>query len=423
MGSDGRMGRRPVLAALAAAAAARLPAGSASGSASTNVAGPARGAAAEQDTPPPLPFLSPGNFEGTPSYTLSNGRLAVTFLQVGASLASVVLADDPAQLNPLWNAVELNRQRGRANVGPSTTTGHLVCVDGFGTPSPEESKAGMLMHGEAHLRPYEVSTRRNGAVTEATLTTTLPIVQERFTRVLRMADAENVVYVESTLESQLGFDRPITWVEHATVGPPFVEPGVTVFDLSGTRAKSNAYADSPGSPAPKRRLASDREFTWPMAPGVDGGTIDVRQVPEAQPEAEFTTVLMDPGPLAWATALNPQRQLILGYMMRRADYPWMLNWGQYSTPGRPVRGMEFGVTLSGRRRSVETGSLFGAPTYRWLPANGSLTTRFLMFHARVPAGLTKIDEVRMENGEILIVDRKSGRQLRLKASLNNLYTA
>lgn len=388
--------RRPLLGGLVAA-----------------VGGFAGGAGA---APPPL--LAPGSFEGSPSYTLSNGALDLTFLQTGASLASIVLRDDPERLNPLWNSVEMNRARGRP-AGPNTTTGHLVCVDGFGTPSAEELMAGMLQHGEAHLRPYEVASSKSGGVAEVTMTTTLPIVQERFTRTMRMVDGENVVYVESKLDSLVGFDRIFTWVEHATVGAPFVEPGVTVFDLSATRARTNATQDPAGAPPVKRRMISDRDFTWPMAPGADGGMVDVRLVPDTQPEAEFTSVLMDTArPLVWATSLNPRRRLILGYMMRRADYPWMLNWGNYTTPGKPVRGMEFGVTLSGRRRSVETGRLFGVPTYRWLPANGSVTTRFLMFYARTPAGFARVDEVRHENGQIVIEDRAARQTVRLKASMN-----
>ena len=50
------------------------------------------------------------------------------------------------------------------------------------------------------------------------------------------------------VKSDTGFDRTITWVEHATVGPPFVEAGATVFDLSGTHARSNAYSDPAGAP-------------------------------------------------------------------------------------------------------------------------------------------------------------------------------
>ena len=400
-GASGKAGaliaRRPVLQGLAAAAVGGLTAGR----------------AGAQGGGPGL--LTPGDFEGTPSFVMSNGALDLTVLKTGASLASVVLRDDADRLNPLWNSVALNRLRGRPAV-PNTTTGHLVCVDGFGTPSPEEAKAGLLQHGEAHLRPYEIRSSKTGPVTEAVMTTTLPIVQERFTRTLRMVDGENVVYVESKLDSLLGFDRTFTWVEHATVGPPFVEAGVTVFDLSAGRARTNPYQDAAG--APPRRMASDRDFTWPMAPGAKGGMVDTRQIPEPQAESEFTSVLLDPTrDFVWTTSLNPRRKLIIGYVMRRADYPWMLNWGSYATPGQPVRGMEFGVTLSGRRRSVETGTLFGAPTYRWLPANGSVSTHFLMFYARAPDGMRKVDDVRLENGEILIEDRAARRQVRLKASL------
>ena len=144
-----------------------------------------------------------------------------------------------------------------------------------------------------------------------------------------------------------------------------------------------------------------------------------KKVVEAQPEAEFTTFLLDPSrEHVWTTSLNPRRRLVLGYLMRRADYPWMLNGGQYTTPGKPVRGMEFGMTLSGRKRSVEQGRLFDTPTYRWLPANGSVTTRFLMFYARTPDGFSRVDDVRLENGQLVIEDRRAGRTVRLKASMN-----
>ena len=60
----------------------------------------------------------------------------------------------------------------------------------------------------------------------------LPRVHEVYTRTLRMADGENVVYVNGTLLSLLDFDRPINWAEHATIGSPFLDPGVTVVDIS-----------------------------------------------------------------------------------------------------------------------------------------------------------------------------------------------
>ena len=39
-----------------------------------------------------------------------------------------------------------------------------------------------------------------------------------------------------------------------------------------------------------------------------------------------------------------------------------------------------------RREAISEGTMFGAPTYRWLPAKSTINSRFLMFYTRVPDG-------------------------------------
>jgi len=36
--------------------------------------------------------------------------------------------------------------------------------------------------------------------------------------------------------------------------------------------------------------------------------------------------------------------------------------------------------------------MFGAPTYKWLPAKSRMRTRFLFFYCAVPAGFTGVSE-------------------------------
>ena len=92
--------------------------------------------------------------------------------------------------------------------------------------SQEERKAGLPGHGEAHRVPWDVvSSAKKGVTTTVTFSATLPIVQEVFRRTLRMVDGEQVVYIESELENLLGFDRPINWGEHATIGAPSSSSG------------------------------------------------------------------------------------------------------------------------------------------------------------------------------------------------------
>ncbi len=365
-------------------------------------------------------FLAEGTYEGAPSLTLSNGRMALTVLVKGSTVAALVLADDAEKLSPYWNPARMARELGRAAPADGAL-GHFICLDGFGGVSSEERAAGLPSHGEAHLEIFTVRSGRQGNVAEVTLSARLPIAMEAFSRTFRMVDGENVVYVESTLESLLGFDHPMQWAEHATVGSPFLEPGATVFDLSGTQSQNRPYTESANPRGQtERRLASGVDFTWPAAPGKDDKTVDMRSTPENPHYMDHTTTRLDPAhEFAWTAALNVKKRLLLGYLFRRRDYPWLQTWGDYPPTGKLARGMEFSSQPYDvpRREAVGMGPLFGEPTFQWLPAKASLHRRFLFFYTRVPEGFTETDDVRLENGGIVVEDRRSGKRVVLPASL------
>ena len=359
------------------------------------------------------------SFEGYSAVTLSSGKLELTVMAKGATLSSVVLQDDPEKLNPLWNPMRMARELGRSPRYDGGA-GVFVCVDGFGPVSLEEKAAGLPMHGEAHSQTFDIELRRENKSNIATLRANLPIVQEAFTRTFRIADGESVISVDSELENQLGFDRPVNWAEHATIGSPFLESGVTVVDLSGSRSRTRPY-DRIDNGQTTRRLASGQDFTWPLAPGLNGKAIDLRQTPDDPHYLDHATTLLDPDrELEWATALNPKRRLLIGYIFRRAEYPWLQYWGNYPPTKKFSRGIEFATQPFdvSRREAVSTGTMFGAPTYRWLPAKSKITTRFVVFYTRVPEGLTKVDDVRIENGQIVVEDRSAQKQVRLAATVN-----
>jgi hypothetical protein len=358
-------------------------------------------------------------FEGRTAVAVANDKIELTVLVQGASLASVVLADDASKTNPLWDPARMARELGQSPRA-SGGTGHFVCVDGFGPTSAEERAAGLEGHGEAHRQTFEiVSSGRHGTSSELTMRARLPIVQENFTRTFRIVDGENVVYIDSELESLLGFDRPVNWAEHATVGSPFLEPGETVVDLSGSRSQTRPYPQVDLGRV-QRRLASGKDFAWPMAPGLDGKTIDLGTTPAELHFLDHATTLIDPSlRLGWVTALNPRSRLIVGYLFRREEYPWLQYWGNYPPTGKLSRGLEFSTQPYDvpRREAITTGTMFGAPTYRWLPAKSKIGSRFLMFFAHVPAGFSKVDEVRQEKGTIMIEDRGAGLRVTLAASM------
>ena len=337
-----------------------------------------------------------GNAAGAMPIALANDKIELTTLTRGGTFAKLLLRDGEP-LSPL----------GRL--------GHLLALDGFGAPSPEEAALGMPFHGEVGRQIFEVvATHESGPLHSLTMRTTLPLAQEVFTRTIELAEGESVVRVTSDLESLLSVDRPISWAEHATLGPPFMESGKVVVDMSAANCRVR-----PSKPGPiPGHLVYDKDFKWPMAPTVDGRQADLRVIPTAHNWLDLASCQMDPArQLEFVTALHLEKHLIFGYVFRREDYPWLMSWMNFTGDDRAARGMEFSTQTFdvSHREAVAMSPLFGTPTFRWLPAKSKIETRFLMFYTRVPAEFTRIDNVTFANARITILDH-SGKTVVLEAS-------
>ena len=90
---------------------------------------------------------------------------------------------------------------------------------------------------------------------------------------------------------------------------------------------------------------------------------------------------------AWFSAVNPKQGLMLAYVWKRADFPWIGNWEQsYGRKESPwdgkslTRGMEFTNTPFpvSLREAVDMGRFQGEKTFRWLTAKGGSTS--LVYH-------------------------------------------
>lgn len=360
--------------------------------------------------------LTKADYQGRPALILSNDMIELTVLEMGGALARLVLKDDPHGMNPFWDTLRADREVGQ----PERTdgmVGHFICVDGFGPASAEEQAAGMApYHGEAHSLTWVTqSFEQEGSIATLVQTVYLPRFQELLTRTLKLVDGENIIYVHSTLKNLLDFDRPVGWAEHATIGSPFLEPGVTVVDLSANRATTRAHEERLPTP---HRLAPDREFAWPKAPGVDGTVVDLRMAPN-ETSYDWSGYLWDPDrEYAFVTALHPGKRLLLGYVFKPSEYPWMQLWEHYPSGEILARGLEFGTQVFGRTRrdTITQGRFFGQLLYRWLPAKSEIEANFLLFWTRTPEGFQGVDDIQLRDGHLHITDNGTGSRFSLKLS-------
>jgi len=348
---------------------------------------PGRGAGRGGRGPAPAPI----------PIVLSNDKIELTTLANGGGFAKLMLRDgDP--------------------ISPFGAVRHTLALDGFGAPSPEEAAQGMPFHGEVSGQTFKIlANHETGPLHSVVLQTVLPLAQEIFTRTIELPDGENVVRVTSDLDSLLSVDRPYSWAEHSTIGPPFMEKGKVVVDMPATNCRVRPF--KPG--AIPGHLVYGKDFTWPMAPTVDGGQADLREIPTDHNWLDLASCQMDPSrQLEFVTALQLDKHVVLGYVFRREDYPWLMSWLNFTGDEHAARGIELSSQIFdvSHTEAVAMSPAFGAPTFRWLPAKSRVETRFLMFYTSVPAGFSKIDNVTFDNGKITILDH-SGKTVVLAASL------
>jgi hypothetical protein len=217
--------------------------------------------------------------------------------------------------------------------------------------------------------------------------------------VRRISLSGRIAAFEETATNLSGWDRPVGWCEHVSLGPPFLDRGVTLFDASLTRGYSD---DSPV------------EVTWPE--GLAGGAkVDLSRVREPGGPDLVNHYLVDPTrEYGFFTALNPKMALLFGYVFPRRDFGWLNAWESISS-GDTTRGMEFSdtpvhATMRGLFRKPE---VFSTPAFDWLDGKGKLVKKFWAFITRVPAGFRGVADVRWSGDELEIVERETGRTIAL----------
>jgi hypothetical protein len=331
-------------------------------------------------------------YRGRRAATIDNDQIRLTVLVEGGHIAEVL--DKATGVNPLWTppwpSIEPSAYEAAAHAalyGSGSDArllagimGHNLCLDIFGGPSDEEAGAGLTAHGDASIATYDVSHCGDGLLMRARL----PIAQIQVER--RIGLQGRAVHLHERVASCCGFDRPIAWTQHVTLGPPLLENGVTAFRASATR--SQVFESRFGA---ADYLQPGARFEWPRAPRIGGGIADLRLFTDQPRSSAYTAHLMDGHErAAFFVAFSPRLRLAFGYVWKPSDFPWMGIWEENrSRTGTPwngetlARGMEFGV-------SVDRGRLFGTPTYRWLPAAGALEAEYwivLQHAATIPDAL------------------------------------
>jgi hypothetical protein len=321
---------------------------------------------------------------------IENDDLRVTVLVGGGHIAEI--SHKKTGVNPLWSppwasiepssydpAVHTSYGADSESKLLSGIMGHNLCLDVFGGPSEAEAAAGITVHGEGSVLPYDIQLVGD----DLFCTVLLQAPMLLFQRHLRLEGPS--LRISETVTNLTACDRAVAWTQHVTLGPPFIENGKTQFRLPATKSKTFESDFTNG----KGYMAIGAEFQWPNVPHKNGGTVDLRVFPAYEVSGGYTAHLMDPAKAeAYFMAWSPSSRLLFGYRWHREDFPWLGIWEENRSRTNPpwngktiTRGMEFGVSPfpESRREMTERGSLFGERAYRWIPARTSLSVEYSAF--------------------------------------------
>lgn len=262
---------------------------------------------------------------------LKNPTLSLQINQYGGAYIGLELLENP--LNPLtWKLqseqMPPNNQKGAAFAG------HFLCLGRWGSPSEGEIQAGIPHNGEPSNTQWELTESNT---TFLKMKNTAPLDYLTVSRAVQMAEQESSFLVKETFKNTGSIGRISNVVQHITLGPPFLNPKMRV----NTNAQEG-FNQKFSYPQPQAY-----EATWPLM-YVDtlGQQIDLRR--SDIDENYVSTHIFGEETYGWVYAYDPQSGLLLGYVWKLQEYPWINIWNHYED-GKPfAKGLEFGTTGIGQ---------------------------------------------------------------------------
>lgn len=384
-------------------------------------------------------YSNESNWQGRQSWILGNGRVQLTTLMGGGHIAEMRFEESSnlSTINPLWvppwKTMDPHRYVSTRDVhkyGTTTEgkllcgiTGHNICLDYFGSPSPEEAQLGLSQHGEAPSSAWQIENQSVSSAASVKLKVHLPAAGLRFSRKLRLYPNESIIYFEEIIANERKADHFFNWTQHVTLGPALLNGPYSSIAISASKGLTSPDGYDEG----KARLASGKTFRWPNAPLSTCGTADLTR-PFSSPGLGYVAgVLVDPSrDVGFVAGVNPTEGLVFGYCFSRSDFPWITVWEEnFAVEAIPWKGnaqalgLEFGTTPipAGRRENfLRRGPLFGHHTVTCIPARGKKTARYVAFLAGVPPTFTRLRDVIVTENEILLFGAGSRVPIRLTAS-------
>ena len=341
--------------------------------------------------------------DGRPSLVLNGeaARLVVDLL--GGSIVGFQFQDQG--LNPLvWN--------NEGDPGEARPMSHFVCLDRWGRPSDAELRNGMPFHGEATKVPWKSLSgpEKKGGQIQAEMEVVLPMAGLHLKRHIKVSSGKALFTVTEVVTNQNKLGRVYNIVQHPTIGPPFLDETTLVDSNARKGFMQSSPLPNPEEPA----------VAWPQALK-DGQPVNLRRLGD-DPDPNVVSYTIDQE-YGWATAATPAKGLLIGYIWKTEEYPWLNMW-RHVEKGKPLaRGLEFGTTGLHQPFPVliEKARIFGRPILAHFDAGESVAKSYAAFLFEIPNDYRGVASLSYTGGRLTLHERNAAPEGDLKMETGELF--
>ena len=324
--------------------------------------------------------------------TLENEHLTLGIEIQGGMYTNLELKNKP--LNPFsWKATP--EQMPENNL-PHVFKGHFLCAGRWGAPSPGEMAAGIPHNGEVNTQIWKHEVIELDNARKIVMHCATPLEKLDVVREIVMPEHGNYFSVKETFKNNLNIGRVSNIVQHGTIAAPFLTES-TIINTNAIRGFDQRS---------KYDKLEEESFVWPEGKLSDGSVVDLRKVTH---DKGFVTTHIFEDSIGWITALNPDENILMGYVWKTADYPWLNVW-HMNKDGKPfVQGLEFGTTGLGQPYELlveKNVTFFGRNSFEYIDAGEEITKSWICFMIEAPEAF-EMAELKYTPNELIITN---GRQ-------------
>lgn len=318
---------------------------------------------------------------------LANEACTLTVSNHGGTITSFILRE--SQVNPLSWELTLEEMPDNNRKG-APFRGHFLCLGRWGDPTTGEKMSGMPNNGDATALTWsEESTDRFSAILKCK---SAPDYMETVREI--SLDSKAPLYLaKDRVKNTATIGRLFNIVQHATLGTPFLSPSMLINTNADRGFMQDQHLPSPES----------QSYHWPDGKiSEETGDIDLRR---SDGEASYVSSHIFTDSIGWVTAISPKHGLLIGYVWKTSDYPWLNVWHQ-TRHGEPwAKGLEFGTTGLGAPYDEllkMKSDFFGNQSFFFLDALEEFEKKFISFLIEVPDNFENAVSLTVEGDRLLI---------------------